>query len=42
MKIFLQTADPRQWRTERVWRMCPRKHLRSLPTRTRAGLFGSD
>jgi hypothetical protein len=42
MKGHLQNADLRQGRVERVWRMCPRKHLRSLPSRTRAGLFGSD
>jgi|GEM_PF-2909408 len=28
--------------SERVSRMCPRQHLRSLPTRTRPSLFGSD
>jgi hypothetical protein len=27
---------------ERVWRMCPRKYLRSLPACTRPSLFGSD
>jgi hypothetical protein len=42
MGIFDHLSDDRQWRVERVWRMCPRKHLRSLPTRTRPSLFGSD
>ncbi len=28
--------------SERVTRLRPRKHLRSLPTRTRPSLFGSD
>ena len=27
---------------ERIWRMCPRKFLRSLPACTRPSLFGSD
>lgn len=40
--IFIWIASQRQGRTERVWRMCPRKHLRILPTRTRPSLFGSD
>lgn len=42
MKGHIQTVELRPGLVERVWRMCPRKHLRSLPSRTRAGLFGSD
>jgi hypothetical protein len=30
------------WSRSRAQRMCPRKHLRVLPTRTRPSLFGGD
>jgi len=32
----------KRWSRSRAQRMCPRKHLRVLPTRTRPSLFGGD
>lgn len=32
----------RRWSGERVRSICPRRHLRALPTRTRPSLFASD
>jgi hypothetical protein len=42
------SSEPQQapatqgWSRSRAQRMCPRKHLRVLPTRTRPSLFGGD
>jgi hypothetical protein len=37
-------AEPpkRRWSGSRARIICPRKHLRVLPTRTRPSLFGGD
>jgi hypothetical protein len=32
----------RRWSQSRAHIICPRKHLRALPTRTRPSLFGGD
>ena len=32
----------KRWSRSRAQRICPRKHLRVLPTRTRPSLFGGD
>jgi hypothetical protein len=32
----------RRWSQSRARIICPRKHLRVLPTRTRPSLFGGD
>jgi hypothetical protein len=32
----------KSWSRSRAQRICPRKHLRVLPTRTRPSLFGGD
>jgi hypothetical protein len=32
----------RRWSRLRAQRICPRKHLRVLPARTRPSLFGGD
>jgi hypothetical protein len=32
----------RRWSRSRAHVICPRKHLRVLPTRTRPSLFGGD
>jgi hypothetical protein len=32
----------KRWSRLRVRSMCPRRHLRVLPTRTRPSLFGGD
>jgi hypothetical protein len=32
----------RRWSRSRARNLCPRKHLRVLPTRTRPSLFGGD
>lgn len=42
MRKVSHFAGNRDVPRERAWRMCPRKYLRSLPTRTRPSLFGSD
>ena len=35
-------APTRRWSRARARCICPRKHLRVLPTRTRPSLFGGD
>jgi hypothetical protein len=35
-------APTRRWSRLRARIICPRKHLRALPTRTRPSLFASD
>ncbi|HVZ84894.1 MAG TPA: hypothetical protein VG893_14555 [Terracidiphilus sp.] len=47
MKIAVhstQTAIPaaKRWSRSRARGLCPRRHLRVLPTRTRPSLFGGD
>jgi hypothetical protein len=37
-----QAPATKGWSRSRAQRMCPRKHLRVLPTRTRPSLFGGD
>jgi hypothetical protein len=37
-----QTPATKRWSRSRAQRMCPRKHLRVPPTRTRPSLFGGD
>jgi hypothetical protein len=37
-----QAPATKRWSRSRAQRMCPRKHLRVLPTRTRPSLFGGD
>jgi len=37
-----QAPATERWSRSRTQRMCPRKHLRVLPTRTRPSLFGGD
>jgi hypothetical protein len=32
----------KRWSRTRALHICPRKHLRVLPTRTRPSLFGGD
>jgi hypothetical protein len=32
----------KRWSRSRAQRICPRRHLRVLPTRTRPSLFGGD
>jgi hypothetical protein len=40
-ELLLKPANER-WSQLRAQRICPRKHLRVLPTRTRPSLFGGD
>lgn len=35
-------APTQRWSRSRARMICPRKHLRVLPTRTRPSLFASD
>ena len=37
-----QAPATERWSRSRAQRICPRKHLRVLPTRTRPSLFGGD
>jgi hypothetical protein len=37
-----QAPATKSWSRSRAQRMCPRRHLRVLPTRTRPSLFGGD
>ena len=37
-----QAPATKRWSRSRAQRMCPRRHLRVLPTRTRPSLFGGD
>jgi hypothetical protein len=37
-----QAPATKRWSRSRPQRMCPRKHLRVLPIRTRPSLFGGD
>jgi len=39
---LLLTPAKKRWSRSRAQRICPRKHLRVLPTRTRPSLFGGD
>jgi hypothetical protein len=39
---LLFTPATKRWSRSRAQRICPRKHLRVLPTRTRPSLFGGD
>jgi hypothetical protein len=38
----MSLAPNRRWSRSRARSICPRKHLRVLPTRTRPSLFASD
>jgi hypothetical protein len=38
----LFAPDTRRWSRSRARSICPRRHLRVLPTRTRPSLFGGD
>ena len=37
-----QAPASKRWSRSRERRMCPRRHLRVLPIRTRPSLFGGD
>jgi hypothetical protein len=37
-----QAPATKRWSRSRAQYMCPRRHLRVLPTRTRPSLFGGD
>jgi hypothetical protein len=37
-----QAPASKRWSRSRARCICPRKHLRVLPTRTRPSLFGGD
>jgi hypothetical protein len=39
---FQATPAAKRWSRSRAHCICPRKHLRVLPTRTRPSLFGGD
>jgi hypothetical protein len=39
---WLTTPASSRWSRSRVRSICPRKHLRVLPVRTRPSLFGGD
>jgi len=41
-KGLLLLPATRRWSRSRARCICPRKHLRVLPTRTRPSLFGGD
>ncbi len=41
-KASLLAPICRRWSRSRARMICPRKHLRVLPTRTRPSLFGGD
>jgi len=38
----LPAPAAKRWSRTRAQHICPRKHLRILPTRTRPSLFGGD
>lgn len=40
--VNLLMPATKRWSRLRVRSMCPRRHLRVLPTRTRPSLFGGD
>ncbi|MGC9159410.1 MAG: hypothetical protein ACP5FH_10500 [Terracidiphilus sp.] len=42
VKGSLLLPASRRWSRARVRILCPRRHLRVLPTRTRPSLFASD
>jgi hypothetical protein len=45
MRAIWESAHPpaiKRWSRSRAQRMCPRKHLRVLPARTRPSLFAGD
>ena len=42
LKDLLPLSVKKRWSQARAQRICPRKHLRLLPTRTRPSLFGGD
>lgn len=39
---FLPAPAVKRWSRSRERAICPRRHLRVLPTRTRPSLFGGD
>jgi hypothetical protein len=41
-KQMLALSGTRRWSRSRARSICPRKHLRVLPMRTRPSLFASD
>jgi hypothetical protein len=42
LKDLLPLPAKKRWSWSRAQRICPRKHLRVLPTRTRPSLFSGD